>query len=220
MRGILNLEGRLRAVEARTRGIPSRFAGGGGAAPTPAPEVWLQCIGGNTLTSGQDGVKGLTANLAAQTAACDPYGTAALADGLGRAYIWRNGVQGLIDRGAGPVAERVLVVIDPRSRYRFAWVVSEWALAWTLISIGTATVSATWTRSGTTATVTATGHGLLTGGEATVTVTSDADAIPLGAKSVTVTGANTFTIPCLDDGATSGSLTYTAPLVAYTLATV
>jgi hypothetical protein len=99
-------------------------------------EIWLQCIGGNTLDSGQAGIKAITGTLATTTTFQDPYGSGTLADGLGRAYIWRNGVQGLVDPGTGFVPERVLVVIDARSQYRLAWVTEEWARAVSSVKIG------------------------------------------------------------------------------------
>lgn len=65
-----------------------------------------------------------------------------------------------------------------------------------------------WTRSTTTATVTSTGHGLRTGMFINVGVTSDAAAIVLGQKTITVLTANTFTFTCLNAGAASGTLTF------------
>lgn len=65
-----------------------------------------------------------------------------------------------------------------------------------------------WARSSTTATVTSNGHGLITGALINVTVTSDAAAIVLGQKSITVTGVNTFTFTCLNAGGASGTITY------------
>lgn len=66
-----------------------------------------------------------------------------------------------------------------------------------------------WTRSGTTATVTITGHAIANGNIVYVTVTSDAAAITLGAKTVAGAAANTFTFTCLNAGAASGTLTLT-----------
>jgi hypothetical protein len=64
-----------------------------------------------------------------------------------------------------------------------------------------------WTRTTTTATVTG-GTGLRTGSRIVVTVSSDTAAIVLGVKTITQTGADTFTFTCLNAGATSGTLTY------------
>lgn len=64
-----------------------------------------------------------------------------------------------------------------------------------------------WTRVTTTATFTVTSHGMVTGDAITVSVTSDAAAIPLGFYTVTVLTANTFTIVCLNAGAASGTAT-------------
>lgn len=69
-----------------------------------------------------------------------------------------------------------------------------------------------WTRATTTATVTSVDHGLITGSLLNVTVTSSAAAIVLGQKSITVTGADTYTFTCLNAGAASGTLTM-VPLV-------
>jgi hypothetical protein len=70
--------------------------------------------------------------------------------------------------------------------------------------------SQSWSRTTTTATLTSNSHGLRTGDRIIVTVTSDASAIVLGAKSITVTGVNTFTFTCLNAGGASGTLTYVA----------
>lgn len=64
-----------------------------------------------------------------------------------------------------------------------------------------------WTRSTTTATVTQNGHGMVSGDLFNVTASSDITAITVGVKTVTVTGANTFTFTCLNAGATSGTVT-------------
>jgi len=64
-----------------------------------------------------------------------------------------------------------------------------------------------WTRATTVATVTQTGHGLVTGNLFNVTTTSDAAAITVGTKSVTFVNANTFTFTCLNAGAASGTVT-------------
>jgi len=70
-------------------------------------------------------------------------------------------------------------------------------------------VNATWTRSGTTLTVTATSHNMITGDGIMVTVCSDVNAEPLGySSSITVLDSSTFTVPCNNTGALSGTLTY------------
>lgn len=69
--------------------------------------------------------------------------------------------------------------------------------------------NATWSRSGTTATVTtASPHGMNTGHRALVTVCDNTSAITLGAKDLTVTGTNTFTFVCNNSGSTSGVLSF------------
>lgn len=68
--------------------------------------------------------------------------------------------------------------------------------------------SQTWSRTTTVATVTSNNHGLMTGALINVTVTSDATAIVLGQKTITVTGQNTFTFTCLNAGATTGTITF------------
>lgn len=70
--------------------------------------------------------------------------------------------------------------------------------------------AAAWTRVTTTATVTLTNHQLATGSVIQVTVSSDTGAITLGSKTVTSTGANTFTFGCNNAGAASGTITFTA----------
>lgn len=64
-----------------------------------------------------------------------------------------------------------------------------------------------WTRSTTTATVTQNNHGLASNDLVNVTVTSDAAAITLGVKTITVVNANTYTFTCLNAGAASGTIT-------------
>lgn len=66
----------------------------------------------------------------------------------------------------------------------------------------------TWTRSGTTVTVTATGHGLDVGDRIDISVSSDTGAIPLGVYVVQTVATNTYTIVGVNTGATSGTLTY------------
>lgn len=78
-----------------------------------------------------------------------------------------------------------------------------------------APVAATWTRTGTTITVTTTrNHNFATGQTLFLSVTSDAtatgavDTVPgFGTKSITVTTATAFTFTGLNAGATSGTLT-------------
>lgn len=75
------------------------------------------------------------------------------------------------------------------------------------------TVAQAWTRSSTTATVTANGHQLRTGMFINVIVSSDESAITLGQKTVVLAAtANTFTFTCLNAGAASGTLTF-VPLI-------
>jgi hypothetical protein len=64
-----------------------------------------------------------------------------------------------------------------------------------------------WTRATTTATVTQAAHGLVTNDSVNVTVTSDAAAIVVGLKTVTVVNASTYTFTCLNAGAASGTVT-------------
>lgn len=71
-------------------------------------------------------------------------------------------------------------------------------------------VGASWTRTGTTATVTESNHGLSSGAAISVYATSSAPAIPSGRYTVSVSGANTFTITCLNAGDPSGTISYAA----------
>jgi hypothetical protein len=92
-----NQEQRIRDLENLTRLIPSRFAGGGSSPAPVAPVIWLQVIDGNTLAGSiTNGVKKTTTQLAVQVVWRDPYAATIFPDGLGRAYIWRNGVQGVV----------------------------------------------------------------------------------------------------------------------------
>jgi hypothetical protein len=80
--------------------------------------------------------------------------------------------------------------------------------------------AATWTRSGTVATVsTAAAHGYATGQQVVVHVSSDVAAIPLGMIAVvSVLSATTYTFVCLNAGAASGTLTIGIVVAANQLA--
>lgn len=72
------------------------------------------------------------------------------------------------------------------------------------------TSAVAWTRASTTATVTSADHGLKTGDQIVVTLTSDAAAIILGVKTITATTSGAFTFTCLNAGGASGTLTFVA----------
>jgi len=59
-------EQRIRRLERETRSMPSRWAGGA-AAVAAAPTLWAAIIGGQTLTSGQDGIRRAASNLTTAT---------------------------------------------------------------------------------------------------------------------------------------------------------
>ena len=67
-----------------------------------------------------------------------------------------------------------------------------------------------WTRSGTTITVTQTAHNVATGAKIPLTASSDTGAIPIGFYLCTKVDANTFTFVGVNTGATSGTLSYSA----------
>lgn len=73
---------------------------------------------------------------------------------------------------------------------------------------GTIVEDAAWTRVTTTATVTKVGHGLVTGMGVYVYRSDVTAAISIALKTITVTGADTFTFACTNSGATSGVLSY------------
>ena len=104
------------------------------------------------------------------------------------------------------------IVIGGRIRTYYIWSVVGATYTWRPISatsfLGVTTAAATWTRSGTTVTVTFNNHGEQTGQVVSVLVSSDANAIPLKVYAVTRTGANTFEITGVATGASSGTLTY------------
>jgi hypothetical protein len=66
-----------------------------------------------------------------------------------------------------------------------------------------------WTRSGTTATVTSANHGLLSTYKLGFYDSSDLATIPIANYQVTRIDNNTFTIPVVNSGATSGTLSWT-----------
>lgn len=78
---------------------------------------------------------------------------------------------------------------------------------WLITPVAGSTV--TWSRTGTTITITKTAHGFITGDTATISVTSDAAALTLGAKTVTKLTDNTFIVVGLNAGASSGTCSYT-----------
>ena len=74
--------------------------GGGGAGGTTAEvkqEIWLKCLIGSgcgqTLTSGQYGIKKVSGTWTQLTTWQDVYATTILTDGLGRGTMWINGIQ-------------------------------------------------------------------------------------------------------------------------------
>lgn len=75
-------------------------------------------------------------------------------------------------------------------------------------TINPALIAATWTRSGTTVTVTEVGHGLTLADFIVVTVTSDETNVTYGIKDITVLDADTFTFTSVNTGTTSGTLSY------------
>lgn len=77
------------------------------------------------------------------------------------------------------------------------------------LSSGGLPVAATWTRSGTTVTVTSASHGMWTGDSIIVGVSSDTAALPLGSRAtLTVLTSSTFTVTGVNTGAVSGTLTF------------
>lgn len=76
------------------------------------------------------------------------------------------------------------------------------------LTLGGDEATATYTRATTTATVTSTNHGMITGGQIYVYRSDAVAAITVGVKTVTVTNANTFTFTALNAGAASGSISY------------
>lgn len=70
------------------------------------------------------------------------------------------------------------------------------------------TAGVSWSRSGTTVTVTAAGHNLRTGMLIYVTTSSATTPVPLGVKTVTVLTSSTFTFTGVASGSTSGTLDF------------
>jgi len=78
---------------------------------------------------------------------------------------------------------------------------------WSLTPVAGAGVA--WARTTTVVTITKSAHGLITGDSVTISVTSDAAALPLGTYVVTKLTADTFRVTGLNAGASSGTCTYT-----------
>jgi hypothetical protein len=105
-----------------------------------------------------------------------------------------------------------MIVLGGRIPIYYISAVSGSSYTWRKLSatsfLGVTTSAATWTRSTTTATITATNHGMQTGDKISVTISSDVTSIPLKDYVITRTGVSTFTITCLNAGGASGSMTY------------
>jgi hypothetical protein len=100
-------------------------------------ETWLLILGGNTLTSGQPGIKHSSDTEDDLTAVPDAYADTTLPDYVGRAWIFRNGVQGIIPDGIGGMKpERVLVVSDQRAMYPNALIAGDWCRAYLQVKLG------------------------------------------------------------------------------------
>ncbi len=83
--------------------------------PSGVPYLFVNIVGGNTLDSGEDGVKYKDTTIATVPSAYDPDVTSSFIDGIGRGTLYRNGVaQGM-----------VLVVNDPRGVNRNAVLAGE-----------------------------------------------------------------------------------------------
>ena len=78
---------------------------------------------------------------------------------------------------------------------------------WSLTPVAGAGVA--WARTLTAVTITKTAHGLITGDSVTISVTSDAAALPLGTYVVTKLTVDTFRVTGLNAGGTPGTCTYT-----------
>lgn len=78
-----------------------------------------------------------------------------------------------------------------------------------IVGRGYAESNLTISRSGTTATVTTSSpHGLSTNDKIATTLSENAAAVTLGQKTITVTGANTFTFTCVNSGSTSFKISF------------
>jgi hypothetical protein len=125
-----------RQIDRLERGLaqrPIRVSG-----DTSARVVTLAIIDGNTLTSGQLGIKRKASTInetfAADEATMISSG-ATLPDGVGRAYIWIDGAQ-VFDGSGNPL--KVLVGHDTRSPIAVALGAGEWMAAYSIkIKVGT-----------------------------------------------------------------------------------
>jgi hypothetical protein len=96
-------------------------------------------IGGNTLSSGADGVKSVSGTLNVGTW-YDPYTATTTPDGIGIAYLWRNGIQQFISDGAGGWdPAKVLISLDSRSIITKALAENEWCRLGAQVVVGNAT---------------------------------------------------------------------------------
>lgn len=122
--GDKELDQRLREMERKLRSLPDRIAS------TSSIVYSVQIYDGNTLSSGQTGIKRKSSTLneafasseAAMVAAA--YGTT-LPDGVGRGYLYADGVQ--LFNGSTPLL--VLVGLDTRAGVFFALAKGEWVKA-------------------------------------------------------------------------------------------
>jgi hypothetical protein len=78
-------------------------------------------------------------------------------------------------------------------------------------SVNDAPTTSSWARTTTVATVTRVAHGLLNGAVIPIVTSSAPLTIVLGEATITYVDADTFTIPAVNVGAATGTLTYLAP---------
>jgi hypothetical protein len=110
-------------MKKRKFGASTVAGGGGGGGGAATPEVMVQIIDGNTLTSGAPGIKWIN-TYAGAISGNDISGSGTLPDGLGRVWVWEDGVQQL--EGDPPTPKKSLLVNDSRGVVYQALVAGEW----------------------------------------------------------------------------------------------
>jgi hypothetical protein len=81
-----SMQARIDRLERELSGIPSRWAGG-----ADSSLKILQIIGGQTLSTGQAGIKYSSSAIASVPSAYDPEVDTTFIDGIGRAYLYVDG---------------------------------------------------------------------------------------------------------------------------------
>ncbi len=111
IRDLNGMQAQIDRLEREIAHLPSRWSGGGAQ-----PFTVVKITGGNTLVTGQDGIKYSSSAITTVGADYDPDVDTSFADGIGRGDLYINGV---LQTG------KVLVVLDTSSAINFALIAND-----------------------------------------------------------------------------------------------